>query len=47
MLVEPITNNKITIRLSNTESVNQNIFKYNGINFEKESKGKAVRVITF
>lgn len=41
MLVEPITNNKITIRLSNTESVNQNIFKYNGINFEKESKGKS------
>lgn len=41
MLVEPIANDKIIIRLSNTESVNQNIFKYNSISFEKESKGKS------
>ena len=47
MLVEPITNNKIIIRLSNTESVNQNIFKYNSINFEKESKGKVVHATIF
>lgn len=41
MVVEPINNKKIRIRLSNTESVGNNIYKYTSIDKLKETKGKS------
>ena len=41
MVVEPISNDKIRIKLSNTESVGQNIFKYTSLLKEKETKSKS------
>lgn len=38
MVIEPFSNDKIKIRLSNTESVTQNIFKYTSIDKLKETK---------
>lgn len=38
MVVEPILNNKIKIRLSNTESITQNIYKYTTLEEIKETK---------
>ena len=38
MVVEPIKDNKIKIKLSNTESVTQNIYKYTSLEEIKETK---------
>lgn len=41
MVLEPITKEKIKIRLSNTESVGQNIYKYTSLSKKKETKSKS------
>ena len=41
MVVEPIQKNNIKIKLSNTESVGQNIFKYTSFDKVKETKSKS------
>ena len=41
MVVTPINNDRIIIRLSNTESVSQNIFKYTSLDKSKETKSKS------
>ena len=38
MILEPLNNKKMKIKLSNTESVNQNIYKFATIENEKETK---------
>lgn len=41
MVVEPLNKNKIRIRLSNTESVGTNIYKYTSLDKLKETKSKS------
>ena len=41
MVVEPVNKNKIRIRLSNTESVGTNIYKYTSLDKLKETKSKS------
>ena len=41
MVVEPINNKCIKIKLSNTESVGQNIYKYTSFDKQKETKSKS------
>ena len=41
MVIEPIQKNSIKIKLSNTESVGQNIFKYTSLEKTKETKSKS------
>ena len=38
MVLEPLNKNKIRIKLSNTESITQNIYKYATLDNDKETK---------